>query len=32
MTRWLYPALARRIFKKQFEDLAAHFETGGQAR
>jgi hypothetical protein len=32
MTRWLYPALARRIFKKQFEDLAAYFETGGQPR
>jgi hypothetical protein len=32
MTRWIYPALARRIFKKQFEDLAGHFESGGQPR
>jgi hypothetical protein len=32
ITRWLYPILARRIFKKQFEDLAAHFEAGGHSR
>jgi hypothetical protein len=30
--RWFYPLLARRIFAKQFKDLAAHFETGGQSR
>jgi len=32
MTRWLYPVLARRIFKKQFEDLAEHFESQGHSR
>jgi len=24
--KWLYPLLARRIFRKQFRDLAAYFE------
>jgi hypothetical protein len=32
MARWLYPALARRIFKKQFRDLARLHEGGGQSR
>jgi hypothetical protein len=32
LARWLYPTLARRIFRKQFEDLAAHFEAGGHSR
>jgi hypothetical protein len=32
MTRWLYPVLARRIFKKQFEDLAGHFDSGDHSR
>jgi uncharacterized protein YndB with AHSA1/START domain len=32
LTRWLYPVMARRIFKKQFADLAAHFERGPQSR
>ena len=26
MAKWLYPLLARRIFGKQFRDLAAYFE------
>jgi Polyketide cyclase / dehydrase and lipid transport len=26
MAKWLYPLLARRIFRKQFRDLAAYFE------
>lgn len=26
--KWLYPLLARRIFTKQFRDLAAYFEAG----
>jgi Polyketide cyclase / dehydrase and lipid transport len=26
MARWVYPLLARRTFKKQFGDLAAHFD------
>jgi hypothetical protein len=30
--RWLYPLLARRIFRGQFQDLARLFETGGQSR
>ena len=25
--KWLYPLLARRIFSKQFRDLAAYFES-----
>jgi hypothetical protein len=32
MARWIYPMLARRIFRKQFRDLAALFETRGQSR
>jgi hypothetical protein len=32
LARWIYPMLARRIFRKQFRDLAALFETGGQSR
>jgi hypothetical protein len=32
MGRWLYPLLARRIFAKQFKDLAKVFETGDQSR
>ena len=27
MAKWLYPLLARRIFGKQFRDLAAYFES-----
>jgi hypothetical protein len=30
--RWLYPLLARRIFAKQFKDLAKVFDTGDQSR
>jgi uncharacterized protein YndB with AHSA1/START domain len=32
LTKWLYPLLARRIFTKQFEDLAGLFDSGDQAR
>jgi hypothetical protein len=32
LARWIYPVLARRIFTKQFDDLARLFEAGGQPR
>lgn len=30
LVKWLYPFLARRIFKEQFESLAARFESVGE--
>jgi uncharacterized protein YndB with AHSA1/START domain len=32
LARWVYPRLARRIFKKQFAGLAAYFEARDQPR
>jgi len=31
-TRWVYPLLARRTFKDQFRNLAAHFEASAAGR